>query len=175
MIRTTPTFDQSIAKVIQDGSFYLEALDDHSYAAALPSLFGSSIGQHTRHWLEFFQCFIQQSASDLCICYDRRVRDRRLETEVRTTRQVLRTIQDQLPVLPDDTPLTLEARVGNQLMEMPSSVGREKWYLIEHAIHHLAIIKIGLREIRPDLDLPADFGLAYSTIQHQQSIKVTSS
>ncbi|MBK7410731.1 MAG: hypothetical protein IPJ40_23365 [Saprospirales bacterium] len=32
-----------------------------------------------------------------------------------------------------------------------SSVGRELMYAFDHAVHHLAIVKMGLRQAQPDL------------------------
>lgn len=42
-------------------------------------------------------------------------------------------------------------------------------YNIEHTIHHLALIKVGLKLVYPDLDLPNHFGVAPSTIKFQQA------
>ncbi|MDX1476670.1 MAG: hypothetical protein R3301_03155 [Saprospiraceae bacterium] len=53
---------------------------------------------------------------------------------------------------------------------MDSSLERELIYNIEHTIHHLAIIKIGLAIIAPDIPLPAHFGVAPSTVKYKQGI-----
>jgi hypothetical protein len=45
---------------------------------------------------------------------------------------------------------------------------RELVYNIEHAVHHMAIIKIGVREIATYIDLPTDFGIAASTIRYKE-------
>ena len=48
-----------------------------------------------------------------------------------------------------------------------STVGRELMYAFDHATHHLAIIRIGLKECMPDLELDKDFGKAPSTIKFE--------
>lgn len=52
---------------------------------------------------------------------------------------------------------------------IPTSLERELMYNIEHTIHHLALIKVGLKLVYPDLDLPNHFGVAPSTIKFQQA------
>jgi hypothetical protein len=46
-------------------------------------------------------------------------------------------------------------------------VARELLYNLEHAIHHMALIQVAVRQAFPALTLPAHFGVAYSTVQHQ--------
>jgi uncharacterized damage-inducible protein DinB len=45
---------------------------------------------------------------------------------------------------------------------------RELTYLIEHSIHHLAIISIALRDSFATIEVPKYFGVAFSTIIHQE-------
>ncbi|HOX82724.1 MAG TPA: hypothetical protein PLS08_06825, partial [Chryseolinea sp.] len=45
---------------------------------------------------------------------------------------------------------------------------RELVYNIEHAVHHMAIIKIGIREVAHYVTLPPDFGIAASTLRHKE-------
>ncbi|TAG65626.1 MAG: DinB family protein, partial [Runella slithyformis] len=52
-----------------------------------------------------------------------------------------------------------------------TTLSRELVYIAEHAIHHLAILKIALRAHFPDIALPVHFGVAYSTVQYQNSIQ----
>ena len=52
-----------------------------------------------------------------------------------------------------------------------SSVERELAYNIEHAIHHMAIIKIAVNTVFPRVQLPQNFGVAYSTVRYQKSAR----
>jgi uncharacterized damage-inducible protein DinB len=55
---------------------------------------------------------------------------------------------------------------------LTTTVKRELVYNIEHAVHHMALMKIGIREIAPGISLPADFGIAASTLRHQSAATV---
>ncbi len=50
-----------------------------------------------------------------------------------------------------------------------SNFYRELIYNIEHAVHHMAIMKIGVLEVAPYVSMPLDFGVAVSTIRHKKS------
>jgi hypothetical protein len=47
---------------------------------------------------------------------------------------------------------------------------RELVYNIEHAVHHMAIMKIGIREIASYVKLPSDFGVAASTVRYKETV-----
>ncbi|MDH3651116.1 MAG: hypothetical protein OEQ53_15620, partial [Saprospiraceae bacterium] len=54
---------------------------------------------------------------------------------------------------------------------VPSNVARELLYNLEHLIHHLAIIRIAMREVEPDVELGAHFGVAPSTLLYRAEHK----
>ena len=60
------------------------------------------------------------------------------------------------------------SRDGDEAVELTTSLKRELIYNIEHAVHHMAIIKIAIKESLPHIALPEDFGIAYSTIKYQK-------
>jgi hypothetical protein len=154
--------------IFEDGHFYLSKISPEAYKQPLDLYSGSSLGQHTRHWIEFFQCLIDQSISDGVLCYDKRKRDLTLECipeKAVETLHAMEQVLDELPAL-DQIMLTSEMSDGTKV-EFPTSMYREMWFVIEHAVHHLALIKIGLKTLYPDWQLPEHFGVATSTIQHQ--------
>ena len=68
-------------------------------------------------------------------------------------------------------PITLElsySHTSNDPIRVASNFERELVYNIEHAIHHMALIKIGIKEVAPQLQLPEGFGVANSTIRHKK-------
>jgi hypothetical protein len=70
-------------------------------------------------------------------------------------------------------PLVLEVGYdidADDTQSMETSVFRELTYNIEHAVHHMAMIKIGLRDVAPYVVLPPDFGIAMSTLRHKASL-----
>ncbi|MCU0471726.1 MAG: hypothetical protein MUF58_24420 [Arcicella sp.] len=81
---------------------------------------------------------------------------------------LLEEIKEKLSVFTSDRPLILRTRFGgDEPVEVASSFYRELTYLIEHTIHHLAIIKIGLNEVYPEIIIPKNFGVAHSTIRYR--------
>lgn len=163
-----PLFSAS-RKVFTDGQAYLDNLSAADYSRPLECLSGATIGQHTRHWIEFFQCLFWQIRDEQeGICYDHRARNLELETQPSVALQAINSLSELMGTLDTSRQLELETLIGDQRIKCPTSVGREWWYAVEHAIHHLAIIKIAIRQAFNHLELPADFGLAYSTKQYRE-------
>jgi hypothetical protein len=67
--------------------------------------------------------------------------------------------------------LKLNANYSNDSLfqnTVETSAGRELVYNIEHAIHHIAMIKIAVINLLPHIKLPDNFGVAYSTIFYRE-------
>lgn len=159
------------AIALGDVRVYLGSLPPDLYQQPLDILSGSSIGQHTRHIIEFYQCLLEQSADQPTplINYAHRRRDQRIETEPDYALACVDQICGQLPEVNEAATCRLDcSEHGHDHLETRSTLGRELQYNIEHTIHHLAIIKIALRQMAPDIVLPAQFGVAPSTIRHRQ-------
>jgi uncharacterized damage-inducible protein DinB len=154
--------------IFKDGYFYLSKISPEAYQQPLDLYSGSSLGQHTRHWIEFFQCLIDQSMTDGLLCYDKRKRDLALETIPDKAIDALHAMEQSMNKLPSlgKIILTSEMSDGTEV-QLSTSLGRELWFVIEHAVHHLALIKIGLKALYPDWQLPEHFGMATSTMNHQ--------
>lgn len=154
--------------IFEDGRYYLSRISPEVYRQPLELFSGSSLGQHTRHWIEFFQCLIDQAVSQGVLCYDARKRDMLLETAPEMALNALNNMEQALDSMPalDHIMLTSEMSDGTAV-QFPTSLGRELWFAIEHAVHHLALIKIGLKVKYPDWVLPEHFGVATSTLKHQ--------
>jgi len=70
-------------------------------------------------------------------------------------------------------PLRLEVGYGcndEEGVVLSTNYLRELTYNIEHAVHHMAIMKIGISEIAPYVTCPRDFGVAVSTTRHRESV-----
>jgi hypothetical protein len=158
------------AAALGDLACYLGAIDPAVYARPLEVLSGSTIGQHTRHIIEFYACLVEQAAGqhEPRINYAARRRDLRIETDPDHALTLSRTLAGRLGELVESVPCTLDCvEHGDAGLETRSSIGRELQYNVEHTIHHLAIIKIALRLVAPDIALPEHFGVAPSTIRHR--------
>ncbi|MCB0600819.1 MAG: hypothetical protein KDC28_06310 [Saprospiraceae bacterium] len=162
---------QAAQAVLQDALIYLRQIDRHTYSQPISLLSNSTIGQHTRHFIEFYQCLISQSEPG-CINYDLRKRDKSIEEDPGVAAQQIIEIMLELQHEDWTKECSIEADYGlgqPKGILIPTSLERELMYNIEHTIHHLALIKVGLKLIYPDLELPHHFGVAPSTIKYQQA------
>ncbi|MCB0518814.1 MAG: DinB family protein [Lewinellaceae bacterium] len=165
-----PLVNNALA-LFEDARFYLDRVSEAAYCQPLPKLSMATVGQHTRHFLEFFQCLVEKlqpgkMAEDLVLNYDDRRRDKRIETNPRYALMVMESLAEQLPSLACDETMWLEYTdytLGTSGL-LPTSLEREILYNIEHTIHHFALIKIGLNIVSPCLELPVHFGIAPSTL-----------
>lgn len=149
----------------------VDQVSEQDFTRPATTLGNSTIGQHLRHTLEFFICFEQGVAKGL-INYDKRAHDKLIESDKFLALAALQRIQDFVTKQEEDKPLKLE--VGYDLSReefatIDTNYTRELVYNIEHAVHHMAIIKIGIREVAPYVVLAPDFGIAASTIRHKES------
>lgn len=164
------TLHQAIDSIFQDMRQYLDALDDHRYAMPLEVLSQASAGQHTRHVIEFFQCLLEQSEAGQ-INYDKRIRNQGIQEHCAVALEALNRIAISMESLDLQQPLRLEVAYDAACEAgfcVDSTMERELVYNIEHAIHHLAMIKIGLRINAPEIVLRPGFGVAPSTVRFQE-------
>ena len=174
MVTTQPNSLPAIAAAaLDDLRHYLSIIDPVTYQASLDILSGSTIGQHTRHIIEFYNCLLEQSLSsnDPVINYANRKRDHQIESEPDHALSNVDVIIEKLNDLDADRTCLLNcAEHGQHDLMVNSTIGRELIYNIEHTIHHLAIVKIALKTIMPGIALPEHFGVAPSTIRHRQEV-----
>ncbi|MFC2176039.1 DinB family protein [Bacteroidota bacterium] len=146
----------------------LTALDNDLYTNYDPKG-QATIGQHVRHTLEFFECLFE---GDGQVNYDARKRSILLETNLTSAVEAIDRINARVELIADDSSLLLVTElptVSSAPLMVSSSVGRELFYVLEHAIHHMALIRILVKDVRPDFELPASFGVAYSTLAYRAS------
>lgn len=132
----------------------------------------SSIGQHFRHSIEFIQC-LMNGYNQGRINYDLRERSVDLETDTQLIIEQIQFIKQFL--LTCDVNRSLELCINYDLQSeeiicIRTNLERELAYNIEHIIHHMALVKIGMKEVCPHVTIPSGFGIANSTIKYQRSI-----
>jgi uncharacterized damage-inducible protein DinB len=160
---------ESNLQVLEDLKDFLCNIDYAMYTNRNEFLYNASLGQHCRHIIEFYQCLIHQYQSG-SLCYDYRQRQLLLEESPTAAADAISQIMDWLTQNPEDQALNLsichDKESEADQNSMGSSLYRELAFNIEHAIHHMAIIKIGAKLQNADFEIPAHFGVAPSTIRH---------
>jgi hypothetical protein len=146
----------------------LKIISPAAYSDPLPLLHGSSVGQHVRHTLEFYQCLFEQAPHGF-VDYDARQRDLRLENDPAfSITKVDQLVEALKKTIPTNQIILKASFLENDTEEIQTTWARELVYMAEHAIHHFAIIKIALREQFPEIAVPIHFGVAYSTIKYRE-------
>lgn len=150
----------------------LDLLSDDQYRET-PGIFsGASVGKHYRHIIEFFQSVALADQTET-ICYDNRLRDARIETSRTLAKELLLSLKEELSVMDNEKRLTLigdlTADENSENSYMFTSLFREYHYAVEHAIHHMAIIKMGVKQVFPGVRIDKEFGVAPSTLRYQQA------
>ncbi|MGC4033956.1 MAG: hypothetical protein QM754_19930 [Tepidisphaeraceae bacterium] len=153
----------------------LQQLEDRDFSKPSVALSKSTIGQHTRHTLEFFIC-LEQGFSKGVVNYDKRAHDKLIESDKFIALNAINRIRDFVMSQKEDMALKLEVgydRDSETCVTIETNYLRELTYNIEHAVHHMAIMKIGIREVAPYVVFPSDFGIAVSTIRHKESVEAS--
>jgi len=144
----------------------LNRIDQPLYTSVNPKG-NASIGQHVRHVLEFYECLYQ---AENVVNYDSRNRDILIESSPEHALVVLGEIKDHLQRDAEEIELALETEVSvndDMAIQVPSSYSRELFYVLEHAIHHMALIRVLIKDQQPDFELAEGFGVAYSTLAYR--------
>ena len=149
----------------------LDQVKDDDFAKPIEALSGSSIGQHIRHTIEFFLC-LMDGANKGELNYDNRKHDKFIEQDRKLALSVIKSIDAFLSKDLENHPMDLVANYnveGVEEVRIPSSFLRELAYNMEHTIHHMALIKIGVKELGSYIQLPEHFGVASSTVRYQKA------
>ncbi len=147
-------------------------LTEDEFTRPSKTLSGSSIGQHLRHTLEFFICLEKGWNSGL-INYDKREHDKLVENDKDVALLTLNRIRQFIIGQSTNKSLLLEVGydpTSDENVSVQTNYFRELTYNIEHAVHHMAIMKIGICEVAPHALIPENFGVAASTIRHRGEI-----
>lgn len=142
----------------------LDNLQHQEYVQPSTSLSNNTIGQHVRHIIELFQCLELGYVSGI-VNYENRKRDITIETDKELAKSILLSLHLELEK--ENKDLVLEANYEeNEIspLRIATNYYREIAYNLEHTIHHMALIRVGLNELS-SLSLPENFGVASSTVK----------
>lgn len=170
------TLTDAAIKILNQLSELLDRLDPSEFTQPSELLGGSTIGEHVRHTLEFFSC-LESGCMNGIVNYDKRDHDCVISSDKGIAAALVARMIAFVGTLPEDRELTLQVcydASSDLYQKVSTNVFRELVYNIEHAIHHMAIVKIAVQEIAPHLALAKDFGIAASTVRYTLAPKVTS-
>lgn len=158
---------QSLQHVFVQISETLSQLSEAEYTQPSRILSAATIGQHVRHIIELFLC-LENGYEEGLINYEKRKRDHRIETDKIFAADLLTTIFRQLDKPNKELIVQAEDYCETaEIVNIPSNYYREIAYNLEHTIHHMALIRVGVNEVS-QIELPEEFGIAYSTIKFRQ-------
>ena len=158
-----------ITEQLQSLRNLLLLLNDTQYRQTNELLGNASIGGHTRHIIELLKCAVDGYNTGI-VDYVNRVRNLSIETDKVLAIQELNLLFESTKR--EDKQMQLITESYNK--DISNIVGttylREIVYNTEHAIHHLALIRVALRVMQLDI-VGNDFGMAYSTIKYQSGLQ----
>jgi len=161
----------SLTEMLTGLAEILSQLTDFHYTRSLPVLSGATLGGHVRHIIEFFR-ELENSYQTGQVNYDARLRDQALENDRDFAIQILTEIAEDLKSDNKTLYLVCKPDIAAREFRIETNYERELLYNLEHTVHHMALLKIGIREIA-GINLPEHFGVAQATIQyhHQQCVQ----
>lgn len=139
--------------------------EQNSYTNPCEALSQATIGHHTRHIIELYQC-LQAGYHSGTINYDSRKRNPLYENDTAAAIAVIREIQANLKQ--SDKEVKIFCSTDDNAVCIESNYYREVLYNLEHCIHHQALIKVALLSIK-NINIAEGFGVAPSTLQHRQA------
>ncbi|MEN9907337.1 MAG: hypothetical protein RLZZ540_478 [Bacteroidota bacterium] len=155
-----PSINNSLNELI----YLLKQLSKKEYSNPCAELSNASIGEHTRHIVEMFECLEKQY--DLGVVnYDNRARNNRIQTDAVFAIQQIQAIQNSLRN--ENKDLELQQFVDGEEIRIESNYYRELLYNLEHCIHHQALIKVAVLQFE-NINIDANFGVARSTIEFRK-------
>lgn len=154
----------SIQNTLNELSDLLSQLSKDDYTCPCHGLSNATIGEHTRHIIEMFQCLENQYEGGI-VNYDNRKRDYQIQTDTAFAQETIVAIINQL-----DKPnkvVQLQQIVDGEELLIESNYNRELLYNLEHCIHHQALIKVAVLQ-NDTITIDPNFGVARSTIEYRK-------
>jgi uncharacterized damage-inducible protein DinB len=146
----------------------LVSSEHYIFAESSSSSWMSGIGKHFRHLIDFYDRFVYQFPN---VNYDLRERNVEIETNKDAAKERIvqiknllltfkqKDIDEEIVLFQGDIPM------NENNFKVKSNLGRELRYLVEHTVHHYAIIAMFLKKF--GYSVPIDFGLARSTLEYE--------
>jgi hypothetical protein len=164
-----------ITEQLQSLGNLLLLLNDKQYKQEIAFLGNASIGSHTRHIIELLACATNGYDTG-AVDYIRRVRDIEIETDRLLAIKQLNLVSAKIQKTDKQIDLVIDGSEEGYRSYLSTTYFREIVYNAEHIIHHLAFIRVALREMNLEI-VGENFGMAYSTLKYratQDKVKLDS-
>jgi hypothetical protein len=150
----------SVKQTLFELQHLLNQISEDDYSKPIEYLSNASIGEHTRHIIELFQCAINSyEVGELN--YDNRNRNLLIQTSptyaIEKIDEICTTIEKE------NKDIILESVFFEEVSRINTNYFREVIYNLEHCIHHQALIKVAVFQFEY-LVINENFGVAPSTI-----------
>jgi hypothetical protein len=141
----------------------LVQLSNQDFTKPINNLGDSSIGEHSRHVIELFQCLLNAYENGK-LNYDNRERNVAVQSDVKFANNAIDVIIETIEK--PNKNIVLEQIINGEFFSIETNYFRELLYNLEHCIHHQALIKVGLFNIK-DIKIKSTFGVAPSTTEYK--------
>lgn len=163
---------QTAATIFDQLTAFTEQCTDQDFQKPLPVIMNKTVGKHLRHIIEFFDILAKGYLSGE-LSYDHRLHDPSVEESRFLALDKLQELSQKISTCQSDKELSLTvdytADGQEATMTLKTTFFRELSYNIEHAIHHMAILKIAVLQEMPYLELAPQFGVAYATVRYEKA------
>jgi uncharacterized damage-inducible protein DinB len=159
---------EAIKNIFNQVADVLNNLSEKEYSKPGDILFNASIGQHVRHIIELF-IQLDKGYESGVVNYEKRKRDHRIETNKHFAASLLKDVVNAVDK--ENKALILESGFTDNAEEvicMNTNYYRELAYNIEHTIHHMALIRVGVKELSA-VQVDENFGIAPATIKYRNT------
>ncbi|SEA85338.1 hypothetical protein SAMN05443667_11027 [Flavobacterium gillisiae] len=155
-----PSIKNSLNELID----LLKQMSNTEFSKPCQLLSNSTIGEHTRHIVEMFQCLENNYCSGI-VNYDKRPRNILIQTDPAFAISQILAIQSLLEK--ENKKIELQQIIDNEEVRIESNYFRELLYNLEHCIHHQALIKVAVLQSET-IFVNENFGVARSTIEYRK-------
>ncbi len=139
-------------------------LSDKDFIKPIKNLGNASIGEHSRHIIELFQCLLISYESEL-LNYDNRERNYDIQTNIKFANNAINVLIESIEK--PNKKIIIEQIIDSESFMIETNYHRELLYNLEHCIHHQALIKVALYEIG-NVEINESFGVAPSTLEYKK-------
>lgn len=161
----------AVKNVLDQLAAVVYQISEKDFKKPVDTLNNATVGQHIRHTLEFFTCLLDGYINGT-VNYDKRNHDKGMERDKAQAMTTLSSIISFIDKVDENYRFKLQVDYGIEAdltCSIETNFNRELAYNVEHAIHHMALIKIGVQAICPNVEIPANFGVANSTVKYNRS------